>query len=96
MKIVTKIKCAMDVPKDALESSKVELTGIMHVKIDLLNGIGDIRPSDGQVLQRTRETVIVSGIVNWSTISLLGIGVNRTGTRFAISHTSMLKNLKTI
>jgi len=44
---------ATDVAEETLQCSKVRLPGIMHVKTDLLNGIGEIRPGEGQVLQGT-------------------------------------------
>jgi hypothetical protein len=38
----TVVDRAAEVAEEALESSEVRLSGIMHVKTDLLNCIGDV------------------------------------------------------
>lgn len=48
--VQAKIKSAAYVPKNALESSKVRLPRIVHVKTDLLNCIRDVWPSEGEIL----------------------------------------------
>jgi hypothetical protein len=53
---------AAEVAEEALESSEVRLSGIMHAKTDLLNCIGDVRPGEGEVLKGTSKTSIGSGI----------------------------------
>jgi hypothetical protein len=53
---------ALEVAEEALESSEVRLPGIMHVKTDLLNCIGDVRPGEGEVLKGTSKTSVCSGI----------------------------------
>jgi hypothetical protein len=53
---------APEVAEEALESSGVRLSGIMHVKTDLLNGVGDVRPGEGEVLKGTSKTPVSSGI----------------------------------
>ena len=53
---------ATDVVEETLQCSKVRLPRIMHVKTDLLNGIGEIRPGEGQVLQGTGKALVGSRI----------------------------------
>jgi hypothetical protein len=53
---------AAEVAEEALESSEVRLPGIMHVKTDLLNCIGDVRPGEGEVLKGTSKTPVCSRI----------------------------------
>ena len=62
MKNQTEASSATDVAEETLQCSKVRLPGIMHVKTDLLNGIGEIRPGEGQVLQGTGEAPVGSRI----------------------------------
>jgi hypothetical protein len=38
------------------------LLGIMHVKVDLLNYIIDVRPSEGQILKSTCRTTEIRRI----------------------------------
>jgi hypothetical protein len=60
---------AAEVAEEALESSEVRLSEIMHVKTYLLNCIGDVRPGEGEVLKGTSKTPICSGICHWVTLS---------------------------
>ena len=54
----------------------------------LLNGISDIRPGEGEVLQGTGETPEVRGIRNrWTISRQLGVGVHRSRARLALGHT---------
>ena len=62
MKNQAEANSATDVAEETLQCSKVRLPGIMHVKTDLLNGIGEIRPGEGQVLQGTGKTPVGSRI----------------------------------
>jgi len=58
------VNCATEVAEEALQSSEVWLFGIMHVKADLLNRIGDIRPGKSEVLESTSRAPVGSGISN--------------------------------
>ena len=51
MKNQAEANSATDVAEETLQCSKMRLPEIMHVKTDLLNGIGEIRPGESQVLQ---------------------------------------------
>ena len=89
---------ATDVAEETLQCSKVRLPGIMHVKTYMLNGIGEIRPSEVQVLQGTGKAPVGSRISHRITqISRqLRLSVNRSGAWFAISHPNPLQNIKCI
>jgi hypothetical protein len=38
---------------EALESREVGLPGVVHMETDLLHGVGDVRPGEGEVLKGT-------------------------------------------
>jgi len=73
----------------------MRLPRIMHVKADLLYCICNIWTSEGQIPQGAGEAAKIRRICNWNTIICrkLRIGVDWSGTRLAISHTSSLKNI---
>ena len=58
------------------------------MEANLLNRISDVRSGEGKVLQGTSEAPIGSRISDWGARSLgqLGLSVNRSGTRVAVSH----------
>ena len=89
------MKSALDIAKNALQSLKVRLPRIMHMKIDLLNGTGDIWLCEGQILNCTSKTPKLRRISNWSTIggSNLRIRIHRSQTRFAIRHVSLIQDV---
>ena len=89
---------ATDVAEETLQCSKVRLPGIMHVKTDLLNGIGEIRPGESEVLQSASQTPVGSRISHRITqISRqLRLSVDRSGAGLAISHPSPLQNIECI
>jgi hypothetical protein len=39
----------------------------MHVEPFLLNSIGDVQPSEGEVLKSPRKASVDSGVAYWST-----------------------------
>jgi hypothetical protein len=51
-----------------LHEGKVRLLEIMYEEADLLNNIGNIRPSKGEILESTCKTVIMNGVLNRRTI----------------------------
>jgi hypothetical protein len=65
----SKVEGALKVPKDPFCSNKVSFPGVMHMQTDLLNSVGDVRPSEGEVLKCTSKTAISLGISNRSTCS---------------------------
>ena len=84
-----------NVAKNPLESTQVWFPWIVHVETNLLDDIGNVWTSEGQILKRTSQTTKVSGILNWLTnISRdLWVGVNRSRAGFAFSHTSPVQSL---
>ena len=58
------------------------------MKADLLNGIGDVRPSKSEILEGPHKAAVAGGISHrGASISrYLCTGVNWCGTGFAITH----------
>jgi hypothetical protein len=50
------------VTEEALESSEVGLSWIMHMEAYLLNCIGDVRSGEGEILKCTSKTPVRSGV----------------------------------
>jgi len=69
------VKSALDVAENALQSSQTRFPRIMHMKANLLDGVGDVRPSEGQVLESTSKTPKLRGINNWGAICSRDLGV---------------------
>jgi hypothetical protein len=74
----------------------VGLLGIMHVKADLLDGIGDVRAGGRQVLEGHSEAPKVSRISNMRPElgGDLSLCVQRRQNRLAAHHASSLKNIE--
>jgi hypothetical protein len=70
----------------------------MHVKTDLLNSVGNVRPSEGKILQGAGETAEVSGLripqECASGSRQLGISVDRSRGRLAIGHACPVQNIQ--
>ena len=68
------------------------------MKTDLLNNVGEIRPSEGEVRQGTGQTPVGSRIRHRITqISRqFRLSVDRSGVGLAISHPSPLQNIKCV
>jgi len=98
VKSKTAVNCATNVAKKPLQRGKMRLSRIMHMKADLLNCIRNIRPGESEVEQGTSDTLVSSRVSNRSTLSCrkLGLSIDRSGTRLAVSHTRSLQNLKCI
>jgi hypothetical protein len=61
-----------------LEGGKVWLSWIVHVETYLLNCIGDVGPSEGQILKGTCKAAEIHGISDRGTISKeLRINIHR-------------------
>ena len=60
----------------------------MKMKTDLLNNVGEIRPSEGEVRQGTGQTPVGSRISHWipQVSRQLRLSVDRSGAGLAISH----------
>jgi len=69
----------------------------MHVEADLLNGIGKIWSSEGQILKSTSKAPEVCSILNRNTICIeLWVAINQGGTGLALGHTSSGEYVKHI
>jgi hypothetical protein len=55
-------RCPPHIAQHTLEQGQVRSARIMHVQADLLNGVGDVRPGDGQILQAASEIAILRRI----------------------------------
>jgi hypothetical protein len=56
-----------EVAEEAFESRKVGLSGVMHMETDLLHGVGDVRPSEGEVLKGTGKAPVPGRVLDWVT-----------------------------
>jgi hypothetical protein len=72
--------------------------GIMHVKADLLDGIGDVGAGERQVLEGPDEAPVLSRISNKRPRlgGDLDLCVHGRQNRLAVHHSSMLKDIKSI
>jgi hypothetical protein len=59
------VNSPLKVTKEALESIEVGLSWIMHMEAYLLNCIGDVRSSEGEILKCTSKTPVRSGVCHW-------------------------------
>jgi hypothetical protein len=55
---------APEVAKEAFESREVRLSGVVHMETDLLHGVGDVRPSEGEVLKGTGKAPVPGGVLD--------------------------------
>jgi hypothetical protein len=53
---------ALDVAQDALNGCQVLFVQVVHVKTHLLNGVGDVRAREGDVLESPSETSVLSQV----------------------------------
>jgi multidrug efflux pump subunit AcrA (membrane-fusion protein) len=94
----SQVQRAADVSEDPLQGRQVRLTRVMHVEADLLNGVRDVGPGEGEVLQCTGETPKVSGIHHRRTVvgGELGGGVDRGVAGLAVRHAGMLESVDAV
>jgi hypothetical protein len=52
---------ALDVAQDALNSRQVLFAWVVHVKTHLLNGVGDVRAREGEVLESPGDEGMTNG-----------------------------------
>jgi hypothetical protein len=71
-------------------------TRIMHVKTHLLNGVGDVRVHEGEVLESPDETPVLSRVGHWRAGGGgdLGRRVDRCHGGLAGSHADVAQNLR--
>jgi hypothetical protein len=70
----------------------------VHIQTDLLHGIGDVGPCEGQVLQRPGDAPELRGIPNpRSRVSgQLCLQVHRSRARLAVSHDRTLEDVERV
>jgi hypothetical protein len=68
------------------------------MQTDLLHGIGDVGPCEGQVLQRLGDASELGGILNRRSgvSSQLRLQVHRSRTRLAVSHDRTLEDVECV
>jgi hypothetical protein len=52
------VKGAMEVPKDAFYSREMGLTGVLHVEAHLLDRVGNVGLSEGEVLESPSQATV--------------------------------------
>jgi len=84
------------VVQDALNRGEMAIPRIMHVEAHLLNCIRYVWSGEGEILQSTNQTAVLSRIADRCTISGgdLSMSVDRGAARLAVSHTSSLKHIQ--
>jgi hypothetical protein len=89
---------APEVAEEALESREVGLLGVVHMETDLLHGVGDVQPGEGEVLKGTGKTPVAGGVPDWVTRGLreLGLRVDCGGAGLAVTHMDPLQNVKSV
>jgi len=92
------IKSTLEIAEDPFGSNKVNLPRIVHVKANLLDGISNVGPGEGQVLKSSHKATVGCGISNRRTIisRSLGAGINRGGARFAGTHAMASQDVQSI
>jgi hypothetical protein len=80
------IEGVLEVAKDTLHSSEMRLKRIMQVEAHLLDRLGDVRPSEGEVLESPSQAPVGSQVTDMGTRvgGDLGLSVHEHGTMLAI------------
>jgi hypothetical protein len=63
------VENALEVSKDALHGREMGLTGIMYVEEHLLARIGNVGPSEGEVLESPSQAAVGSRVVDGAPMS---------------------------
>lgn len=92
------VQCTADISHDALHSSEMRLSGIMHMKEHLLNRVSDVRLSESEVLEGACKTAELSGVLNRGTIddTKFWVGVHRCRAWIAVQHIGALKYVTSV
>lgn len=81
----TVVDSASKIAKDPLDRTQMRLTGIMHIKADVLNDIGDIGPSEGEIPESIDEAPVGGGVTLIGLPSLENLACESTGVTQACS-----------
>jgi hypothetical protein len=88
------VKGATQVPHDPLHRGEVRFPRVVHVEAHLLDGVGDVRPGEDEVLKCPDSTSVASQIED----QVVGHGdlalrIHRGRTGFTLGHASALKEV---
>jgi hypothetical protein len=77
-----------EVAQDALHGRQMGLSRIMHMQMDLLHGVRDVGPCEGQVLESPCNAPILGSVLNRrpGVCIELHLEVDRSHARLTISH----------
>jgi hypothetical protein len=89
---------ALEVPKDALHGREMGLTRVVHVEAHLLDRVGNVGPSECEVLESPSQAAVGSRVTYGDPHGGgdLGMSVDRCGAGLAVPHASTLKNVPSI
>jgi len=76
----------------------MRLAGIMHEEAHLLNGVGDVGPSQREILQSSSKAAVLGSILHRSPIRSreLGTSVHRSRCRVTLGHASTLEQIHSV
>jgi hypothetical protein len=85
----------VEVAQDPLESGEMGLLWGVHMEAHLLDGVGDVRPGEGDVLERAYQAPVRRRVGDRVPVVLreLRLSVDRHGARLAVEHASPLQNV---
>jgi hypothetical protein len=63
------VEGAREVPKDALHGREMGLTRVAHVEAHLLDCVGNLRSSDGEVLESASQAALGSQVTDGGPLS---------------------------
>jgi hypothetical protein len=63
------VEGALEVAEDALHNIEMGLTGVMHVEAHLLDCVGDVRSSEGEVLEIFSHATVSSQVTDGALMS---------------------------
>jgi hypothetical protein len=94
--VEAKVQGASQIAQDTLHHDEVRLPGIMHLKTNLLDSVGDVGSGEHQVLEVPGEPPELSWISNMRLESSgdLGLHVHGRRDRLAVHHASVLKDIE--
>jgi hypothetical protein len=89
---------ALDVAQDALNGRQVLFARVVHVKAHLLNGVGDVKARECEVLESPGETPILSRVGHGRAgrSGELGRHVDQCRGRLAGGHAGVGQNLRRV
>jgi hypothetical protein len=70
---------SLDIAKNTLDEGEVRFTWVMHEQTHLLDRISQVRPCEGQILQRTSEAAVLRGVGEGGSSSADSLDLESTG-----------------